>query len=81
MAEGFLISASREERAFKVINNGINNSASRRERAFKVNNDTECGNITSFFIMRGNQDIEVVAWWEYFHSRDEILKFPWKYSQ
>ena len=42
---------------------------------------TECGNITSFFIMRGNQAVEVVLRWECFHSRDEILKFPWKYSQ
>ena len=30
--------------------------------------------------MRGNQALEVVAGWACFHSRDEILKFPWKYS-
>ena len=40
-----------------------------------------CGNITSYFIKRGNQDVEAVAGWACFHSRDEILKFPWKYSQ
>ena len=34
-----------------------------------------------FFIMRGNQAAEVAAGWACFHSRDEILKFPWKYSQ
>ena len=32
------------------------------------------------FIMRGNQAVEVVAEWTCFHSRDEILKFHWKYS-
>ena len=34
-----------------------------------------CGNMTSFFIMRGNQTAEVVAGWACFHSTDEILKF------
>jgi len=40
-----------------------------------------CGNITSFFVMHGNQAVEVVVGWAGFHFRDEILKFPWKYSQ
>ena len=40
-----------------------------------------CGNKTSWFIMRGNQAVEVAARWACFHCRDEILKFPWKYSQ
>ena len=31
--------------------------------------------------MRGNQAVEVVAGWACFHSRDEIQKFPWIYSQ
>ena len=31
--------------------------------------------------MRGNQAVDVVAGWAYFHSREKILKFPWKYSQ
>ena len=39
---------------------------------------TGCDNITSFFIMRGNQAVEVVAGWACFHSRDEFLL---KYSQ
>ena len=39
------------------------------------------GNITSFFLLRGNLVVEVVTGWACFHSRDEILKFPWKYSQ
>ena len=42
---------------------------------------TGCGNITSFSIMRGNQSVEIGAGWASFHSRDEILKFPRKYSQ
>ena len=42
---------------------------------------TRCGNIIYFFIMHGNQSVEVVARWAYSHSRDEILKFPWKYNQ
>ena len=29
-------------------------------------------------MMRGNHAVEVVAGWACFHSRDEILKFPWK---
>ena len=36
---------------------------------------TGCGNITSFFILHGNQAVEVVAGWAWFHSRDEVLKF------
>ena len=39
-----------------------------------------CGNITSFYIMRGIQAVEVVAGWACFHSGDKILKFPWEYS-
>jgi len=31
--------------------------------------------------MRGNQAVEEVAGWACFHSRDEILMFPGKYSQ
>ena len=31
--------------------------------------------------MRGIQAVEVVMGWACFHSRDEILKFLWKYSQ
>ena len=42
---------------------------------------TGCGNIISFLIMRDNQAVEIVAGWACFHSRGEILKFPWKYSQ
>ena len=42
---------------------------------------TECDNITSFFIMRPNQAVEIVTGWACFHSREEILKFIWKYSQ
>ena len=37
---------------------------------------TRCGNITFFFIMHGNQVVEIVAEWVYFYSRDEIIKFP-----
>jgi len=48
---------------------------------YRRGDHTGCGNITSFFVMRGNQAVEVVAGWACFHSRDEILKFPWKYSQ
>ena len=35
-----------------------------------VHVNTEGGNITSFFIMSGNQAVEVVAGWACFHSRD-----------
>ena len=42
---------------------------------------TECGNITSYVVMRGNQAVEVVSGWACFHTREDILKFPWKYSQ
>jgi len=31
--------------------------------------------------MRGSQAVEVAAGWACIHSRDDILKFPWKYSQ
>ena len=34
-----------------------------------------------FFIMHGNQAVEMVAGWARFHSRDEIPMFPWKHSQ
>ena len=37
--------------------------------------------MTTSFIIRGNQAVEVVVGGACFHSRDDILKFPWKYSQ
>ena len=37
--------------------------------------------MTSYFIMHGNQNVKIIAGWTCFHSRDNILKFPWKYSQ
>ena len=52
----------------------------RTDNVYK-NCNTGCGYITSLFIIRGNQVVEVIAEWACFHFRDEILKFPWKYSQ
>ena len=61
-----------------MIYNFIENNIDKFEKCISY---TGYGKITSFFIMRGNQAVEVVAGWACFHSRDEILKFPWKYSQ
>ena len=41
--------------------------------SLKFNSNTGCGNITSFFIMRGNRAVEVEAGLTCFHSRDVIL--------
>ena len=46
----------------------------------RPSNITSCGNITSFFIMRCNQAVEVVAGWACSHSR-VILKFLCIYRQ
>ena len=40
---------------------------------FKDSLYTGCDNITSFFIMRSNQAVEVIAGWACFNSTDEIL--------